>query len=112
MTNISTASCYPDREVYTYPDGLVLKALGEGLPDRLMMLFLDDARRGVEDAEGGFPLARILGYAQLEEHGEQLRPRLVCTLFSKPDGQHTPGATEMDTYSHLNIAFQPLRRCR
>lgn len=76
-----------------------------------MMLLLDDAGGGVEDAEGCFTLARLLGHAQLEEHGKQFRPWLVCPLFSNLSAA-MPGLGEVETYSRLNIAFLLRRRCR
>ena len=79
MTGISAASCYWNRDAWTYTDGVILETLSEGLSNRLVVLLLDNAGSGVEDAERRFPLARVFCYAQLEEHGEQLWPWLVCT---------------------------------
>jgi hypothetical protein len=36
----------------TYADRVILETLGECLSNRLVVLLLDDAGRGVEDAEG------------------------------------------------------------
>lgn len=66
----------------TYPNSLVLESLGESLSNGIVVLLLDDARGSVEDTEGGFSLARLIGNAQLEKNSEQFGPRLVCPLFS------------------------------
>lgn len=36
----------------TYTDRVILETLGEGLSNRIVVLLLDNARGGVEDAEG------------------------------------------------------------
>lgn len=41
------------------------------------MLLFDDAGCGVEDSEGRLAFPRVICDAQLEENGEQFRPRFI-----------------------------------
>ncbi len=64
--------------IVTHRYRFILKAFTEGRVHRFYVLILDETRRAGEDAEGYLALACSRLQTELEQHLEQLRPRLVC----------------------------------